>query len=276
MPICPKCKNEYVDGITQCADCGCALVEAQEETERRPVIFGEEAQMQKLADFLQYNGLVSAEITEADEAGQCELSVSMEEEQQAQKAVAVFLREEAKNTEEAADGEEGAEPESDVQTSGVYHNSAEKSKEFRSSAIVLLFVGGIGLAVCIAILLDILPLHLAGISKYMSTGVMGALFFIFIVMGVLSFKSSRKLEKEAVSENRLTEELKSWCRDNLTAAAIASAIPEGDIGEEELYFKRVAVMRDKITGQFMNLEESYLDNFIEELYPLIFEQNTDT
>ena len=28
---CPKCKNEYVPGITKCADCGVALVESLEE-----------------------------------------------------------------------------------------------------------------------------------------------------------------------------------------------------------------------------------------------------
>ena len=27
MPWCPKCKNEYIEGITTCADCGVELVE---------------------------------------------------------------------------------------------------------------------------------------------------------------------------------------------------------------------------------------------------------
>ena len=34
MPWCPKCKNEYVEGITTCADCGVELVdELPEEIE---------------------------------------------------------------------------------------------------------------------------------------------------------------------------------------------------------------------------------------------------
>ena len=39
---CPKCKNEYVDGITTCVDCGCELVqELPEEIDKNePQIIG--------------------------------------------------------------------------------------------------------------------------------------------------------------------------------------------------------------------------------------------
>lgn len=33
MPWCPKCKNEYVEGITVCADCGCRLVDSLDSAE---------------------------------------------------------------------------------------------------------------------------------------------------------------------------------------------------------------------------------------------------
>ena len=37
MPWCPKCKYEYVDGITKCADCGSDLVENLPEEMEEPV-----------------------------------------------------------------------------------------------------------------------------------------------------------------------------------------------------------------------------------------------
>lgn len=34
MPWCPKCKNEYYEGVTVCADCGTELVDSLEEFEK--------------------------------------------------------------------------------------------------------------------------------------------------------------------------------------------------------------------------------------------------
>ena len=40
MPWCPKCKNEYKDGFTVCADCGTELVASLDE--KVPICFGKE------------------------------------------------------------------------------------------------------------------------------------------------------------------------------------------------------------------------------------------
>ena len=55
MPWCPKCRNEYVEGIKVCADCGVDLVEMLEEGKGSPLIFGDRGQMERLKDFLTYN-----------------------------------------------------------------------------------------------------------------------------------------------------------------------------------------------------------------------------
>ena len=57
MPWCPKCKNEYRDGVTVCADCGCELVDSLEEVERVKLYFGEEEQLNAMKEFLEYNGI---------------------------------------------------------------------------------------------------------------------------------------------------------------------------------------------------------------------------
>ena len=37
---CPKCKNEYREGFTVCADCGVQLVESLDDGDMVPLIFG--------------------------------------------------------------------------------------------------------------------------------------------------------------------------------------------------------------------------------------------
>lgn len=36
MVICPECKNEYVDGMTACPDCGASLIDKEEYEEKIP------------------------------------------------------------------------------------------------------------------------------------------------------------------------------------------------------------------------------------------------
>ena len=67
MLICPKCRNEYRDGIAVCADCGCQLVTEKEIVNRVPLIFGSEAELTRLKEYLEYNGLKDMEIVYDEE-----------------------------------------------------------------------------------------------------------------------------------------------------------------------------------------------------------------
>ena len=52
MAWCPKCKNEYREGITVCPDCGETLVSEEELTDWTSVLFGEQDEMEYLIVFL--------------------------------------------------------------------------------------------------------------------------------------------------------------------------------------------------------------------------------
>ena len=47
-------------------------------------------------------------------------------------------------------------------------------------------------------------------------------------------------------------------------------VPEEELSEEEKYFKRSALLKEKISNQFMNLDDSFLDNLADDLYGDIF------
>ena len=162
MAWCPKCKNEYREGITVCPDCGETLVSEEELTDWTSVLFGEQDEMEKLKDFLTYNGIRKSKLS-FDEAEQVyELFVDAKEEKQAKTIARVFLEQQEKErTENAAEEEAAVDeflmPETEEASEKVnpgellktasaqggltYMNSGAKAEENRSSAWVLLVVG---------------------------------------------------------------------------------------------------------------------------------------
>lgn len=105
--------------------------------------------------------------------------------------------------------------------------------------------------------------------------VMGALFALFFVMGILSIKSYKTLSQKAEEENTLADEIKKWCRENMIAEKVDDGLFENEECVEELkYFRRVEKMKGMIKHQFTNLDEGFLDLFIDDYYPLVFEQES--
>lgn len=172
--------------------------------------------------------------------------------------------------------EEGTEEEEDGSEKGLsyqhfYVNNEEKAEDNKTSAYTLLTIGSLGLLVIILIFLDVIHVYMSITNKYIVTGVMGVLFLLFIVMGGVSLKNSRILFKKASKENNLTTEIKKWCINNLQMQEIDQELELKEQPEELKYFQRAAYMRTAVNKQFMNLDESYLDRLIDEVYPEIFE-----
>lgn len=201
----------------------------------------------------------------------CELVASLnegtEEKEAAQETAPVFPTE--------GDDFEFDEEEPSPKYHSLYINNEERAEENRTSAYTLLVVGGVGLVLIILFFTDVINLHLTLISKYMITGVMGVLFILFIIMGIVSMKNSRILKKKASKENMLTMEIRKWCKENLNKEQVDAQLECSDQPEELKYFQRFDYMKKAIQNQFMNLDEAYLDRLIEEAYPEIFEGNEE-
>ena len=127
------------------------------------------------------------------------------------------------------------------------------------------------------LLSGVLPVRLDPSSQFLTCLVMAALFLVFIVMGVLSFRSWREQEGKAVRESSLKEELTRYCRKNLDPASIDLDAGVGaDDPEEVRYFKRMERMKLRISENFLNLEEGYLESFLDEIYPSLFDDSEET
>ena len=163
-----------------------------------------------------------------------------------------------------------------------YQSSEAKAADNRSSAYTLLAVGGVGFIAVLLIFFNVIPIYRnAGITKYLVCGVMGAMFILFIVFGVVSMRDSRLLLVKARSESTLRSEIARWCQENLEAAAIDAAILEEgetleELTEEEKYYRRTEKIRAAIDDKFMNLDGAFVDDFVDGYYQEMYEDNGDS
>ena len=308
MPWCPKCKNEYREGFKVCADCGCDLVE--EYVNQIMITMGAEQVISTLKQYLEYNKLRNVSVIYDKKQDQYALLVREKDKDKATQLLNVFAEQQmlaqARKQMEKGYTASGISEESDAETeeetnieetdtdqtgmeqteavseekenkatpkrnSGVYMNSKERAEDNRSSAWTLLIIGGLGMVFMILGMLDMLPIHVG--NPYMFYGVMSAIFILFIVMGFVSMKNARFFEKNAESEDSLKDTLLKWCYENLTVEAIDQYIDfYENIPEEEIYLRRSVIMKHLINQQFMNLDQGFVDELIDnELYDKIFE-----
>lgn len=231
MPWCPVCKNEYREGIARCVDCNVALVESLE-----------------------------------DESG--DVNDARQKQEELERLHKMYAAEQLKRP-------EGAEAMPEAEEIPAYHpyqNSAARAEDNRSSAYILLIVGITGFIFILLVFTGMIPLYRnESTTKYLVCGVMGAMFVLFIVFGVVSMRNSRILLVKAKSEDSLLSELTKWCENNLSVEMLDAELFAEEIGEEQKYFIRTDRMKAIISNKFMNLDEAFLEHFVDEYYQKLFE-----
>ena len=232
MPWCPKCRSEYRTGFEVCADCGCKLVEEEP-------VEGRQSSEDQFVDFLasQFPGQETEEVLSEGEQGEIK------------RPAMAGNRKSTKVTS--------------------YKDNAERANENKSSAMILIVLGGIGLIAVGLGAAGLLPINIG--NAVLFYGVMGALFLFFFISGFVSLKNAKKYRQMAESENSVRNTILEWCRDNLRAEEIDHITKAAEEQDEVKYFKRYAYIRYAISQQFLNLEEGFLDNLIEEtIYDSLF------
>lgn len=277
MPWCPNCKNEYRQGIFTCADCGCTLVEEEPIDNQVSLIFGEEEQMSSLKEFLEFNKIQGVVMRFDQREKVYELLVQEKDKKTASNITRIFLEQETQKEETQ---EDNAQEDVEVKEAylkadnAVYKKNADKAEDNKSSGWTLLVTGAAGMVFMALGIAGVLPLKIG--NPYMFYGVMSAVFLLFIVMGAVSMRNAKVFEKKAESENTLRDTMEKWCAENLDAAKIDRELfvnagdPEED-APEILYYKRYEKLKELLNRQFMNLDQAFLENFIDEIvYDMIF------
>ncbi len=276
MPWCPKCKNEYKDGYTVCADCGSELVASLEEGPVA-VYFGEETVLNEICDFMRANGIRETEVVFDEKENTYELFVPKNLTDEAVKQIRVYLTniaaprkiaEAAKKT--VQEDTEEIKEEQEIYT-GPYQEADKKAEEYKSGADTLLIVGVLGIVALILLNLGIIPIALTGFTKVLITGVMGVMFVIFLVLGFTSRKSYKKLKEQAGTEKDQKTEIKTYLKENISPDTFDAELKDDEPAMEILYFRRNEKMKEMIKAAYPALDAAFVEYIIEETYPEIFE-----
>lgn len=260
MPFCPKCKIEYRDGFTMCADCKVPLVESLET--RKPVsaettddsYFMSFEEFAKLADDeISNDGINDSDLSDDGTVnfvagGERQPSP---EEIEAVRAEMIRRRMAEKKEEE-------------------YVSKKDKAGEYLSTGIMLVIMGVLGCTFIGLLLAGVLPLKVHGLVSYIIDGIMFLFFGLFIYFGCHSLYRYGQYKNLATVENKENDEFEEWFKKTITRDFIDSDL---EITEDEQtnFFKRNAKIKYIISQNYPDVSESLADLFIDKYYGDIFE-----
>lgn len=267
MSWCPKCKNEYRAGISICPDCKEELLdELTEEMELEfvPVLqTSEEELKEKIIKYLVHCGhKVQEELTVAEtEEGPQNVHVIFVPKDDFKEAMMEIRTVVSYDAKQEA-GEEDLKPRHRApEPSTVYVDAKARYQEYKSSGIMFLVFAALFLVFGI--------LNIAGVISIMASTasliiVFGAVIG-FTYIGISSLMKVSSLKEEASAEEQTTDAIMDYLKENFTKEALLNSIDPETSGEL-LYFQLMETMKGKVSEQFPEADENYLDALLEEYY----------
>lgn len=152
------------------------------------------------------------------------------------------------------------EEEEDVDK-GAYVFKEDRYKDLAGTVGIFLFFGVAGLVFVVLNMAGILSL----LNGWIPNTVMGAMFIGFLYVALSTKQRANKIREEIAVENKLTEEINRWMKDNVTKEYLESIYNE-DLSEELNYIKMTDTIKEQLTKEFGNQNLSYLDRLVEEYY----------
>lgn len=146
-----------------------------------------------------------------------------------------------------------------------YIEPQKRYEDQKSTGIVFLAMGIIGIIATILCWMDILNLPLNTFQLL----ILLAAFICCTYIGIWSFKRASEISKTMSSETSQVESMRQWIIDNRENFCVSDL---AELSGSETYFQREQDIHDAIIAQFPDIDESLLDIFVEETYQALFEQ----
>lgn len=155
-----------------------------------------------------------------------------------------------------------------------YVEAGKKLEDASSTAWSFMFLSILGFAALILIWAGIFPLDIPFTTLLMGSIVFGILFLIFIFVSIRAFYDRKRLIPAKAKEDADICRIRNWFQDHYSADAISHGVDEEDISIEELYYLRSENISRLLTEEFPELEESFCEFLMENIYQMYFSDET--
>lgn len=265
MPFCPKCKTEYREGFTVCADCKIPLVKSLEKTELDEVSedsYSIERQYGEIdmSDVFstseeEYNAETVIPEIEFVPDKNAELDSMSEKDKEVQRMKAAQARMKEVKADRAA---------------SEYISKQDKASELFSSGMMLVIIGALGVIFIVLLMLGVFPFKPRGIVSYAIDGILAAFFALFIYFGINSFVRYYEVKKESANEDTENNEFEEWYVKTFTKEFVDSDL---NLTEDSTanFFMRNAKIKYIVHQNYPDLREDYVDMVIDKYYGDVFE-----
>ena len=289
MAWCPKCKNEYREGVTVCPDCDVELVdELPEEDEEgfaepQPVVLmvaADEEVGDKVVRYLRLNGILSGILSqEEDEIRVIVADLELETAESIFNGLLVGetvdqdrlyeLVPDIEDQFEDVENEQASKEFSELrnEASTIYVKKKDKYADLKFSGLSFIGFGVIGVVI---ILLNVFKvIHLFNVYSLV---VMGLVFFVFFIIGFVSLHRASQVKDSVAVEDKFTEELNDWIDENLGDDVIDEWYDENR-EDQENYFEIQGRLCRMMQEKFPNIHPSYIEELAEERYSSYLERS---
>ncbi len=310
MPWCPKCKMEYVSGITTCADCNVPLEEEinDEETLVSFLETKKELLASKLVKFLQFSKIQEAEYKYDMEKELYIVYVWEDSMKQVKKLYQAFYEVESelvlsslqsKGQEDTSythdtlyeeDDEEDSKDDSLADDDSMFdqdeirelYESKNKRPE-KSTAYVKkeeqyhdLKSSALTFIIVSFLGIAILILNIVGVlsifNGFLPYTVMSATFVIFFLVGISSYQKAKVVYKQIDEENNTTDMINRYLLEHVTRKDLDAKTNPND-SDEIRFYQILELLKVMVIEKFGELDDSYLERILEEFYNTHLELN---